>query len=134
LTGELVGDQVDGVGQAVGGVARPQRHALQVESGLRDARMPDGGVSLFGQLELEPCHRGDLARDPGESLLDTLPELVVNCEVAALHVDPHPASSVYLGRGIWMVRRAATAAKGWSPPGSARIGDGAHLERAGRAQ
>src|SRR5207237_766532 len=79
--------------------ASPQRHTLQVERGLRDARVPDRGVPLLGQLELEPCHLGDLTRDPGESLLDTLPELVVNCEVAALHVDPHPASCPF-----WRVR------------------------------
>src|SRR5439155_2537768 len=93
-------------------------------------------VALLGQLELEPGHLRDLARDPRESLLDTLPELVVNCEVAALDIDPHPASCPswrvgigWYGRGRPLPRPGAA-----SSPRGPRVRDCPDLQAAGRAQ
>src|SRR3954463_14109481 len=99
---ELVRDEVDRVLEVRGGLARPERHALQVERRLGDFLVLRA-VLLLRQLEIELSELRDLLRDVCEALVDMGSQVVGHRRVPCSDLDPHPAT--LLG---WLCLHAST--------------------------
>src|SRR5436190_6392219 len=106
LAGEVIGRLVHSGGHRGRGAPRAQRDSLQAQRALGDLAVLDRGVALLAQLDVHHGERRDLASHLLAALLDALPQLVSDDNVAPLHLDAHTALlqlAVALPHG-WYVR------------------------------
>src|SRR4051794_19072290 len=122
LAGEVVGRLGHPRGHAGGRATGAQRDALEAQRALGDLAVLDGGVALLAQLDVQDGERRDLTSHLLAALLDALPQLVADHNVAPLYLDAHAA----------LLELAVALLHGWygpaptiqsSAPGSTRISD-----------
>ena len=89
LARELVDHQVERMEHLGGGVARAQRHALQIERALGHLAVGHARIGLLEDLDLQAGQVGDLARDLAQTALGVRAQLVGDRHVATLDVDLH---------------------------------------------
>src|SRR5437763_9256672 len=92
LAAQVLGAVVNGVEHLGRGLARSERHPLEVQRGLSDLAVGDRGVALLGQLDLENGVLGNLPADPRKALLYVSAKLLGDLLVPSPHLDPHAPS------------------------------------------
>src|SRR3954451_21503776 len=91
LACEVLGGLVDCVRHRRGRAARAQGHALEAQGAFDDLAFLDRRVALLAELDLHHGERRDLTSHLLASLLDALPQLITDDNVAPLDLDAHTA-------------------------------------------